>query len=73
VLKALSSSGHACLDPPAGRCYLGDAGTAVERVEAADDQPACFEPVQLRGQGGLVQSQRVAQRQLGPARLDDQC
>jgi hypothetical protein len=42
----VASSDHARLDPPAGRGYFGDAGAAVMRVEAADDQAVCFQPVQ---------------------------
>ena len=62
----IARPGHACLDPPAGRGDLGDAGPAIVRVETAHNQLVCFQPVEQRGQGGLVQPQCVTKRQLSP-------
>jgi hypothetical protein len=51
--------GYAGLGPLSGCGGFGDAGSAVVGVEAADDQPADFEPVQQRRQGGFVHPERV--------------
>src|ERR1700689_4142116 len=59
---AVARAGYRRLDPPPGVGQLWDARPPVVRIEAADDEPAGFEPVQERGQGGLVQPEVVGQR-----------